>query len=261
MNKLNTSLALVGLLGCALAVPTQANTVVVSGTLNKLTGGTTFDAWKVNMQTAGNFTVDVMAYEASQSNIGTAGYYASDLNVDGELTWLDPDTYWYHDDGTLNATDAIVRCDDVANNCNSPNSTYFNGYTSTSSPIVTATHQQSEASADGSIHFRRDPWYGVTAAAGNYLFLIADFRLDPAEAEGGINGFGGTADNFSPPTGFVGGITDHADYRVTFSSDTLNFSVNGNSITVSQVPVPGAVWLFGSALVGIVGLRRRKNAA
>ena len=28
---------------------------------------------------------------------------------------------------------------------------------------------------------------------------------------------------------------------------------------MSAVPLPGAVWLFGSALVGFLGLKRRKN--
>jgi len=36
-----------------------------------------------------------------------------------------------------------------------------------------------------------------------------------------------------------------------------NYKLN---ITTSAVPVPGAVWLFGSALAGFVGLRRRKSA-
>ncbi|WP_262964792.1 Lcl C-terminal domain-containing protein [Methylobacter psychrophilus] len=30
---------------------------------------------------------------------------------------------------------------------------------------------------------------------------------------------------------------------------------------VATVPLPGAVWLFGSALVGLIGLKRRKNIA
>jgi len=30
--------------------------------------------------------------------------------------------------------------------------------------------------------------------------------------------------------------------------------------TVAAVPVPGAVWLFGSALAGLVGFGRRKSA-
>lgn len=31
-------------------------------------------------------------------------------------------------------------------------------------------------------------------------------------------------------------------------------------MTISAVPVPGAVWLFGSALAGLVGFKRRRNA-
>ena len=128
----------------------QANTAVVSGTINQVTGGTSFDTWKINMQTAGAFTVDLMAYEASQSNTSTAGYYASDLNGDGELTWLDPDTYFYTDDGHLDAVDALVRCDDTQNNC----AVYQNGLTAATSPAVVTSHLQSETPVDGSIHFQ-----------------------------------------------------------------------------------------------------------
>jgi hypothetical protein len=31
-----------------------------------------------------------------------------------------------------------------------------------------------------------------------------------------------------------------------------------DNINVAAVPVPGAIWLFGSALAGLAGLRRRK---
>jgi hypothetical protein len=258
MNKITTTFALAGLLiSGAFIVPAQANTLQVSGTLNQLTTGpligTTFDIWKINMPTAGNFTVDVLAYEASQSNVTTVGYSTSDLNGDGELAWLDPDTYFYKDDGILHAADALVRCDDIANNCG----VYQNGLTAATSPVTVTTLTQAEGATDGSIHFRRDPAYNVTAAPGNYLLLIADFRLDPAEAEGGIN----TNDSFGPPTGFVGGITDHADYRFTLSSSTLNFSIDGNTINASPIPLPAAVWLFGSGLAGIVGYVRRRAAA
>lgn len=255
MKILKTALAMGSLLGAMLAANTaNANTLVVDGTLLKLTGGTTFDTWKLNVTVGGAFSVDVMAYEASQSNVSTAGYFSSDLNGDGELTWLDPDTYFYTDDGHLDATDALVRCDDVANNC----PVYQNGNTSVSlAPILTiSTHSQAEASQDGSIHFRRDPWYDMTLAAGNYLYVIADFRLDPAEAAGGIN----ANDNFSAPTGFTAPILDHADYRVTFSSSTLDFSLSGDTITVTAapVPIPAAAWLFASALAGLVSIRRRR---
>jgi len=33
------------------------------------------------------------------------------------------------------------------------------------------------------------------------------------------------------------------------------------NITASPVPIPAAVWLFGSALMGFLGLQKRKMAA
>ena len=93
-------------------------------------------------------------------------------------------------------------------------------------------------------------------APGNYLYLVADFRLDPAEAAAGING----SDSFSAPTGFVSPILDHADYRITLSSNDMAFLVSGDTITVSPVPLPAAAWLFGSGLVALVGLARRRTS-
>ena len=261
MNPLFKTLAATTLLSGIYMTPTHANTLVIDGTLYKnaiAANGTNFDAWKIKILNTGTFTVDVAAYEASQSSTTAAGYITHDINGDGELTWLDPDTYFYHDDNTINATDAIFRCDDVNNNCNNT-SNYLNGNTHTNSPLTRNTHLQTETPLDGSVHFRRDPWYDVTAnTTGDYLFLIGQYRLDPAEAEAGNNIGSSSGLNFTPPTNYVNGILDHADYRVTFSSDTLAFNLSGNTITVSQVPVPAAVWLFGSALIGMVGVTRRK---
>ena len=43
-----------------------------------------------------------------------------------------------------------------------------------------------------------------------------------------------------------------------------NYDENGNLVLIadlSAVPVPGAVWLFGSGLVGLMGAARRKKVA
>lgn len=41
--------------------------------------------------------------------------------------------------------------------------------------------------------------------------------------------------------------------------DSINDGFKLQSITVSQVPIPGAIWLFGSALVGVVGVGYRRR--
>ncbi len=41
---------------------------------------------------------------------------------------------------------------------------------------------------------------------------------------------------------------------------TWYFQDDGTSYFGSTVPVPGAIWLFGSALIGLIGVARRKKA-
>ncbi|MCF6203065.1 MAG: VPLPA-CTERM sorting domain-containing protein [Methylococcaceae bacterium] len=57
-------------------------------------------------------------------------------------------------------------------------------------------------------------------------------------------------------TGFTLRIFGTLDGR--FTSGGYNVSVEGAD--VSSVPVPAAAWLFGSALMGLVGFSRRKSS-
>lgn len=239
--KIITTTVLVA--GTALVTPAQAtNSLEINGSLLMTNEGTTFDVWKIAMPTTGSFKVNVLAYESTDNSIDNA----QDLNGDVEFTYIDPDTHFWLDDGTANPltnpANHLARCDDIANNC---------------SAVDTPNFKLSDLGADfgasdGSIHFRRDPAYEVTLAAGSYLFVMADYRLTEDEAATGING-GDTIRNTE-----VGG---HGDYRVTFSSDSMRFSLSGDTINVSQVPLPGAVWLFGSAVVGLIGFGRHKAVA
>ena len=62
----------------------------------------------------------------------------------------------------------------------------------------------------------------------------------------------------------VGGIDDFETF--TFSSDFTNLAYvevgsavfSMDNLSVSTVPIPAAVWLFGSGLIGLVGFARRK---
>ncbi|QPK65382.1 VPLPA-CTERM sorting domain-containing protein [Methylomonas sp. LL1] len=240
MNSLLKILTAATLVSGTYLTPAQAaNSLEINGSLFQQIGGSTFDVWKIVMPTAGSFKVNVLAYESTDNSTTNA----VDLNGDGEFTYIDPDTHFWKDDGSanslLNAANHLARCDDIANNCSAVDTPGFK---------LTDLGAAFGAS-DGSIHYQRDPAYEVTLAAGNYLFVMADYRLTETEAASGIN----TSDTIRNT--IVGG---YGDYRVVFSSDNLQFSLSGNTIAVSQVPVPAAVWLFGTALVGMVGVGRRK---
>lgn len=64
------------------------------------------------------------------------------------------------------------------------------------------------------------------------------------------NGFNGT-----PQAGYA-----YADF---FNTATFGITSGAGSVisAAAPVPVPAAVWLFGSALMGLVGLRRKKTTA
>lgn len=49
-------------------------------------------------------------------------------------------------------------------------------------------------------------------------------------------------------------------FRTVLSYNFLNGEVTNASTNVSAVPVPAAAWLFGSGLLGLAGLRRKKQA-
>lgn len=44
-----------------------------------------------------------------------------------------------------------------------------------------------------------------------------------------------------------------------FSLESVNGNVNSTDIMNTAVPVPAAVWLFGSGLIGLIGIARRKK--
>lgn len=56
-------------------------------------------------------------------------------------------------------------------------------------------------------------------------------------------------------------LQDCGPYRDSLTGGAKSWGTGWHELTVTSVPVPGAVWLFGSALMGFVGLGRRKAIA
>jgi len=96
-------------------------------------------------------------------------------------------------------------------------------------------------------------------------FVATDFSVSSVA----ISGTGITGNNYFTDLGVVGRLQSWSlspalllttgNYTITAIMEVMapgNFNIN-----VSSVPVPAAVWLFGSALMGLFGVSRRKSTA
>lgn len=95
---------------------------------------------------------------------------------------------------------------------------------------------------------------GITAASlpgGETTFTTSDIV---AYSVGGASPSNLNTISFNAEAGQIYTIV-LGGYRNGAWSETTD----GYNLTVSQVPVPGAVWLFGSALAGLLGIQRRKQ--
>jgi len=63
-----------------------------------------------------------------------------------------------------------------------------------------------------------------------------------------------TLDLYLKHTDESGNVTDHTQFR---STEWDSSPVNPPVLVIEYVPIPGAVWLLGSGLIGIVGIRRK----
>ncbi len=92
---------------------------------------------------------------------------------------------------------------------------------------------------------------GMADASGNLSGgeLLIEFLVPPFSSNGAFVVFDLTTGNGQVCLFFAGaGCIPGATQAVVFEG----------AFELQPIPVPGAVWLFGSALLGMVGLRRRK---
>jgi hypothetical protein len=99
---------------------------------------------------------------------------------------------------------------------------------------------------------------------------VLNYRLPGANTTLGESNPEGIATRWFDTTGFlyVSGVAANGqqgggiiNWNASSGGDIYTESPNLISVTLAAVPVPGAVWLFGSALVGLTGLKRRKDFA
>lgn len=240
-NAFHTTIA-AAVLSAAWVAGAQA--AAVEGTIYQRTAadptgkGTTVDYWSFTLTSAALVDIDVRSNEGYTNGWGAHPGAYVDLNGDGEIT--------------LSDTQFRVFADHVA-----PDTEVIDA---DDSPSYTPPGN-ANGWGDGSL-LLRDSYLSTALDVGTYVIAFGDYSLTLDEAVAGFN----TGDAISGATGlnpFTGATgQDHFDYRITFNF--TNFET-GAAMDVrvappSAVPVPGAIWLLGSALSGMGVLRRRRAA-
>jgi hypothetical protein len=91
-----------------------------------------------------------------------------------------------------------------------------------------------------------DPWGDLNLVAGGLVPNSADLLL---------------AYDFGLINDIATSYTQFFLDQNPFEGIQYEFDIYGNDPLISVVPVPAAVWLFGSGLLGLIGISRRKKAA
>ena len=118
--------------------------------------------------------------------------------------------------------------------------------------------------------FFTDEFSVLSAEPMTFRVTLTDFEFPAPMIETGVNlttateSLGSLMAPGSFTFDYVPGDRAIGEYSVSFYgfADASTSSQLGQyGIDISQVPVPAAAWLFGSGLIGLIGIARRKKAA
>ncbi|MBC7756443.1 MAG: DVUA0089 family protein [Bdellovibrio sp.] len=160
-----------------------------------------------------------------------------------------------------NATNVRLWTDSFQANATNPNGTNFDPITALWNTSTGALISQNDdnSSINSSTQTYYDSGFSLaTLAAGDYFFTVAAFNNFAA----GTNISGGFQfDGLAPiAIGLFNQPANSGNARGSFWRVNLDGVDNATGpVNPSAVPLPGAVWLFGTAIAGFAGFSRRKT--
>lgn len=133
--------------------------------------------------------------------------------------------------------------------------------------LITAGHSQANTVVYEKVElFQTETFFTdmfTVIDAGTYVATLTDFEFSaPMTATGmSVTTATDSLGSLLAPGSFNFEATP-GDYFVSFFgfADVFLPQLGQYGIEVSQIPVPAAVWLFGSGLLGLVGIARRRKA-
>ncbi len=105
----------------------------------------------------------------------------------------------------------------------------------------------------------------ISVTSGGYIYSL-DFRGNPLYPEWLTDGAFPTLDTLTSPlmVASPGLYISTSGYEISLGTDNYSpsdgYSTTLNPLVISSVPIPAAVWLFGSALGGLGWMRRKRVA-
>ena len=111
--------------------------------------------------------------------------------------------------------------------------------------------------------FHHDSWFGTTAVPFDITVMDA---LGTRTVASGLDTSGGYDPSVITTALYAFTVGTSGAATIIFDTDyagyTEHMSVNGFQLTgAAAVPIPAAVWLFGSGLLGLIGLAKRRGAS
>lgn len=189
-------------------------------------------------------TTDLLAAPGYVTSIAIGGDTVTGLTMTGDMTAFTAGTYVYID---MQLTDGIRQ-----------------GVNGAGGTIFTSGYIYISTSTDGGVTI--NPFDTVDASVTNLPFLAGDnghIAPAPTQTTAGLviddAGYG-TLPGLWDLVFFGSGFNNAAGKLALFGNASGIF-LEGEVFAASAVPVPAAAWLFGSALLGLAGVGRKRKAA